>query len=331
MYFLLIISLILALLLVLNVAISISASALWRVAANRTRGWTAQNRARFIFALRVFPFASALVFALGFLLPAYLLFEPHSSDETVGYKLALLSAVSSVGVGFAFYRVFQTRRATRALVKNWLKNAEPIRVEGVSIPVHRIRHPFPVVAVVGTFRPRMFVASQIFETLDANEFQAAVRHEVGHLAARDNFKRAAMRACRDLLVFPFGRNLDRAWAENIEAGADEYAAQTGGNQTALNLASALVKIARVIPPGAKPSMPAGAFLIAEPSAEIAFRVRKLLQMTDQKFVFQAARASDFLFWLGSAFVLLVLTMLATNQNFLQLVHDVLEAVVAALQ
>ncbi len=332
MYFLLGISLAFALLLVSNVLISVSASMFWRAAAKRTVKWSAQNRARFIFAVRVFPFASAFLFVFAFLIPAYLLFEPFSSQETVGGKLALLSAASVVGVGFAFYRVFGTWRATRSLVKDWLQCAEPIEVAGVAVPVYKIRHPFPVVAVVGAFRPRMFVAEQIFESLEAEEFQAAIRHEAGHLAARDNLKRAAMRVCRDLLVFPFfGERLDRAWAENIEAGADEYTAQTGGNRTALNLASALIKIARIVPPGAKPSMPAGAFLIEEPTAEIAARVRRLLQITDGTLAFQNSRLSDFSLWLCSACALGALTLLATNENFLQTVHDFLEAIVAILQ
>lgn len=332
MYFILGISLVFALLLVLNVLISIGASMFWRVAAKRTENWSAQTRARFIFALRVFPFASAFLFVFAFLLPAYLLFEPLASSETVTYKLAFLSAASLVGVGFAFYRVFGTWRATNALVKDWMRRAEPISVAGVAVPVYKIRHPFPVVAVVGTFRPQMFVAEQIFDALEATEFSAAVQHEIGHLAARDNLKRAAMRACRDLLVFPFfGDALDRAWAENIESGADEYAAQTGGNSTALNLASALIKIARIVPPGAKPSMPAGAFLIEEPTAEIAARVRRLLQMTDGNLIFQNARAADFSLWICSACALFALTLLATNENFLQTVHDLLETIVAVLQ
>lgn len=323
-----------AFLLVLNVPISIFASMLWRAAADRTQSWTAQNRARFIFALRVFPFAAAFLFVFVFLMPAYLLFEPNSPDETVTYKLAVLSAASVLGVGFAFYRVFQTRRATRRLIADWTRNGEAIRVAGVSVPVYRIRHSFPVIAVVGAFRPRMFVAEQIFEALDTNEFEAAVRHEAGHIAARDNFKRAAMRLARDLLVFPFGGRLDRAWAENIEAGADEYAAQTGGSQIALNLASALIKIARIIPPGAKPAMPAvGAFLIEQPTAEIAARVRRLIQMSGGgRLSFQTHRAAARLtFRLFSALFLYTLMLLATNQVFLGKVHNLLEAIVAVLQ
>ena len=109
----------------------------------------------------------------------------------------------------------------------------------------------------------MFIASQIFDSLNEQELQAAIAHEYGHLVARDNFKRTLMRVCRDLLVFPFGRSLDNAWAENVESAADEYAAQTGGNLTAINLASALVKIARIVPNNSKPAMPSGTFLLTE--------------------------------------------------------------------
>ncbi len=332
MYFLLGISLVFASLLVLNAAASIFGSVLWRFVSKSAVNWSAQKRARFIFALRVFPFAGALVFVSAFLLPAYLLFEPHASDESVSFKLAFLSTVSAIGSVCAFVNIFRTRRATRLLVSDWMKYAEPIEIPDVSIPVYRISHPFPVIAVVGAFRPRMFIANQIFALLDEKEFQAAIRHETGHLAARDNLKRTFMRVCRDLLVFPFGQTLDRAWAENAESGADEYAAQTGDNSTALDLAAALIKIARIVPPGAKPSMPTGAFLIEQPSAEIAFRVQKLLQMTDGKSVLQNCRSSNFLFRLYTGFALYaLLLLLVVNQNFLQKVHNIIETVVAVLK
>ena len=93
-----------------------------------------------------------------------------------------------------------------------------------------------------------------------------------------------MRACRDVLVMiPSGRLLDRAWLEASEAAADEYAAGRG-RRVALDLASALVKIARLIPAGMKPAMPAGAFLVSaqEEVSGIKARVRRLMQLADQK-------------------------------------------------
>jgi len=80
-----------------------------------------------------------------------------------------------------------------------------------------------VIAVVGSIRPRLFVAGQVLDSLTDEEMLAAIAHECGHLAA-DNFKRVLLRACRDMLtIVPCGRSLDRAWAENAEAAADESA------------------------------------------------------------------------------------------------------------
>lgn len=332
MYFLLGISLTFAFLLILNAATAISATALWHIVAiYADKNWSARRRAGFIFALRVFPVAVALLFVSAFVLPAYFLFEPHSSDETIGFNLAAVAGISAVGVVIAFYRIFGTWRATRRLVRNWLKHAEPIEIEGVSIPVYRIQHTFPVIAVVGMFRPQMFVARQIFDSLNAEEFQAAIAHETGHVAARDNFKRTLLRVCRDLLVFPFGRVLDRAWTTNAESGADEYAARRGGNSAAINLAAALIKIARIVPEGAKPSMPAGAFLIQAQTAEVACRVRKLLQITERANLPAKSDGAKVPLRLLSGLCFLIVLALAADRDFLRRIHDALEAVVALLQ
>ncbi|MGI8787643.1 MAG: M56 family metallopeptidase [Pyrinomonadaceae bacterium] len=333
MYIALGICLIFALLLALNVFASLAASVLWRVVSPIVKHFSAARRAQIIFALRFFPLLSAIVLVFAFLLPSYLLFEPHSSNEVVTFKLGLLALLSAAGIVAAFYRVFGTYRATRRLIVNWLADAEQIEIETVSIPVYRIEHKFPVIAVVGVFRPRIFIANQIFASLDADEIAAAIRHEHGHLAARDNLKRTILRVCRDLLVFPFGRRLDRVWADIAESAADEYAAQTGGNQTAVNLAAALVKIARIVPRGAKPAMPAGAFLIEEQTADVSLRVRQLLELTERRFSPAARRflGAAIPFWIYLAGFAAIVFTLATNRDFLERVHFALENIVSILQ
>src|SRR5260370_22212166 len=90
---------------------------------------------------------------------------------------------------------------------------------------------------------------------------AAIAHECGHLAARDNLKRSLLRVCRDaLMIVPCGRSIDRAWSENAEVAADEHAADRG-SAVAPNPASALIAIARMDPPGVRPSMPAASFIL----------------------------------------------------------------------
>lgn len=333
MYFLLLICLMFALLLISNLLISAAATALWRLISPAAERWSANRRAQIIFALRIFPFALALMFVFGIILPSYLLFEPHKSDEVVGIELAFAAAAAAAGVSAAVCRVFGTWWKTRRLVADWLKNSEAVQLEQVSIPVYRMRHAFPVIAVVGMFRPKLFFAEQVFGFLNDEEIQAAVAHEYGHLFARDNFKRTLMRVCRDLLIFPFGRRLDRAWSETAECAADEYAAGTGGDATALNLAAALVKIARVIPEGTKPALPAGSFLLTEKTNIISSRIHHLLELTESRsnLVKNNLFGLEPNFWALLIFLLSGVGLLALDRNFLERTHFFLEHLVKMLQ
>ena len=331
MYSLLGISLFFAIFFVLNLLFSATAATLWRVFSPIAEPWTAGRRVQVIFALRILPTIFAFVFVTAFLLPAYLLFEPHSSEEIVSFKLALFTLLSAVGVSIALYRVFGSWWVTRRLVANWLRLSDKISVENVSIPVYCVRHPFPIIAVIGTFRPKMFVARQIFDSLSSEEFRAAIAHEYGHLSTYDNFKRTLLRICRDLLLVSCGQNLDRAWAENSEAAADEFAAQTGGNSTAICLASALVKVARIVPQGTSPAMPVGAFLLESQKVDITWRVRRLLKLTDNKEVFIKKAGLGLSFWLCLGIFLSIVLLLATNEGFLQIIHFAVEDIVAILQ
>jgi Zn-dependent protease with chaperone function len=330
MYFLLGICLVFALLWTLNLLASLSASALWRVIAKPAARLSSRRQEQIIFTLRAFPVGAALVFVLCFLVPAYVLFEPPASGETVSIKLALITAASILGIGLAGYRVLRTWGVTRRLTTSWLRHSERIEVEGVNVPVYRIRHPFPVIAVVGMFRPRMFVASQIFESLSENEFKAAIAHEYGHLNAHDNFKRAFLRVCRDMLILPLGRELDRAWTENTEEAADEYAASVGGDAMALDLASTLIKIARIAPQNASPSMPLGSFLIDGNEGELQHRVGKLIELSNHPHD-HGVRRSRGLLWLYAGLLVAGVALLASNEAFLLGVHNISESVVSILK
>lgn len=332
MYFFLGICLLFAFLLVLNFLVSLAASLVWRIIENSAQNWSARSRTQVIFSLRIIPLIVAIVLVSAFLVPAYLLFEPHSPDETVSLKLGILTTLSIIGIAAASFRVFGTWWRTHRLVKDWLKLSEPIFIENLKIPVYRIRHPFPIIAVVGTFRVKMFVAEQIFDSLDAHEIQAAIAHECGHLATKDNFKRTILRICRDLLVFPMGKRLDKAWAENAESAADEFAAQNGGDSTALNLAAALVKIARIVPPNTSPAMPLGAFLIEDNTADITWRVRRLVKLAGNlNSLKNTSKIGLRLALTICSAVFLSIIALATNHNFLFQVHTILEKFVAILQ
>jgi len=250
----------------------------WRALAARVRGWDARGRARLLFALRATPPAAAAALAFALIVPAYLLHEPADSGERVGVRLLILASVSAAGVLLACWRVARTWVATRGLARDWLRHAEPFEVEGATVPTFRIRHSFPVIAVIGVLRPRLFVASQVFGALTPEELAAALAHERGHVEGRDNLKRALLQAGEDALLHaPLGRSLRRAWQSESEMAADEFAA-AAGPAAALDLASAIVKISKLIPRGARPTLPAGAHLLGDGEDGTSRRVRNLLRL-----------------------------------------------------
>jgi Zn-dependent protease with chaperone function len=261
---------------------SFAGAGLWRLIRTPLLRCSANTRAELLFALRVTPLLISTLFVATFVLPAYLLHERYGTGEVVSFKLGSLAVLSAAGILLAVSRAVRSWLATRRLLKDWLAAARPITLSAVSIPTYKLAHEFPVIAVVGMFRPRLFVAEQLLTTMSPDELQSAIAHETGHLNARDNLKRSLLRICSDtLLIIPCGRSLDRAWAETSEAAADEYAART--SSAAVSLAAALVKIARMVPKGAHAAVPVAAFLVGtEEDRGIKARVRRLLEIASNK-------------------------------------------------
>ena len=333
MFILLGISVLLTALLTFNSLASLGTATVWRIAHRFTRDWSAAARARTLYLLRVLPATLGITCVLFLLTPAYLELEPRTTAERVSLKLAIIALASAVGMGLAIIRGVAAWRATARLTADWRAHGEPISVPQIAIPAYRIEHRFPVIAIVGVLRPRLFLGSQIFESLTPAEIAAAVEHEAGHLVAHDNLKRGLLRACRDVtLIIPCGRALDRAWAAASESAADEHATRRG-RTVALDLASALVKIARMIPAGAKPAMPAGALLIGdEESSGVKARVRRLIQIAsgDGKVGLYEPFVANLAIWTSFSLLLLLVVSTQGNPRVLVTVHSLIEHVVSFL-
>ena len=281
-YYVLVTCAALAAFLSLNAVGSLAAAGLWFGLRRRTGRWRATARARVLFWLCVLPPAGALTFVAALMVPAYLIHEPYPGPEAVGLPLLALALCSASVIVVALYRAARSWLATRRLIAFWLGRAEPMSVEGVAVPAYCLRHSTPVLAVVGTLRPRLFIAGQVMDSLSPEELEMALAHERSHLLARDTLKRAVMQVCRDLLPFIGACSvLGRAWAEEAERTADEYAARSSA-AGALDLAAALIKIARLMPAGAKHAVPAGAFLLEGDDEGLAGRVRRLTEMASTK-------------------------------------------------
>jgi Zn-dependent protease with chaperone function len=331
-YALLCICLTLSALLALNALASAAAGVAWRALAPRVQGWDAGARAGLLFALRVTPLVAAAVLAFALVVPAYLLHEPADSGESVGVKLLILACVSAAGVLLACWRVARTWVATRRLARDWMRHAEPFEVVGERVPIFRIRHSFPVIAVVGVLRPRLFVASQVFDSLTPEELASALAHERGHVEGMDNLKRALLQAGEDALLHaPLGRSLRRAWQRESEMAADEFAA-VAGPAAALDLASAIVKISKLVPRGARPTLPAGAHLLGEGDDGTSRRVRNLLRLASAAGGARAGTHSRSPLTAALCFCLFAAgAFLFTHAEILKATHDAIEHVVEHLR
>src|ERR1044072_3432101 len=330
------ITLVLALLLTINATATMFAAGVGRLCRPVQRKCSARTAAEILFVMRIGPPVIAIISIGAFMIPSYLIYEPHTTAEVVSWKLGLLAALSAIGVGLAIARGLRSWLATRSLVKNWLASSTTVELDGIDIPTYVFEHSFPIVAVVGAFRPRLFIADHVFESLTEEELAATIAHEYGHLAAHDNFKRAVMRVSRAaLLLLPCGRSLDRAWSEASESAAAEHAAERS-SLVALNLASALVRIAKMIPNGQRQEIPAAVsaflnpFLGGDDSPGVKFRVRRLVELasTDPRQLVSNASTVRFVPWIVLALIVVVGVTIESRPQVLASGHSLVAHLVA---
>jgi Zn-dependent protease with chaperone function len=335
MYTFLGITLVLALLLTINATATVAAAGLGRASKRLLQQCSARTRAEILFVMRIGPPTIAVVAIAAFMIPSYLIYEPHKTEEFVSWKLGTLAALSAVGVAFAIWRGLRSWTATRSLLREWLASSAPVQLDAINVPTFVLRHSFPIIAVVGAIRPRLFIADQVFESLTREELAAAIAHEYGHLAAHDNFKRSVMRISRAaLLLIPCGRSLDRAWSDASESAADEYAAQKS-SLVALNLASALVRIARMIPKGQHQILPAsvsGFLANGDDLPGVKGRVRRLVELAnaDPHLLVSNASLVRFVPWFVLTLMVVIAITIESRPQVLAGVHHLVEQVVVVL-
>jgi Zn-dependent protease with chaperone function len=240
-----------------------AALAAWRV----LRG---ARHPRTLLLMRCAPTLLAAAVTVGAVLPAYLAFEPRKA-ELPGWPLVALAGLGAALLAVGARRALRALDATRALRALW-QHAEAVPLPGCAEPAFVSAHPFPLVAAVGIFRPRLLVARQVLEALSPGELAAAARHEMAHVAARDNLQALLLRGLPDALgLLPVGRRLEAAWREAVEESADA-AVGPPGSEGALDLAAALVKVARLAPAEATLALPTPALHDGGP---LARRIRAL--------------------------------------------------------
>jgi beta-lactamase regulating signal transducer with metallopeptidase domain len=283
---------------------------------------TASARARLALALRLLPTASAVLAAL-LVGVSFARHEPPNTAESAGPVLLIAGGLGAWLVLLFTWRAMRSLALTSCLFREWERRARPLALPRAPAPARRLEHDFPVVAVVGVLRPRLFVAGSVLDRLSASELRAVLEHEKAHVERRDNLKRWLARSCPDLpwLGGP-GERLRRAWEEASEQAADDRAARRG-RRAASRLASALVKVAQLTPRGARLSVSAIALLS---ESNLRGRVEALLSH-DRSLPSHPAPIGWIFAWLAPALIALAVV---GSSSPLRTIHVFLEAVVRAL-
>jgi hypothetical protein len=242
--------------------------------ARRIARYVPAARAAFLFRLRVLPAAFALVCAFGISLPIFLYFEPQDAEERFARTLLLVAAAGAAILVRGAWRAGTGWRATGALMRGWQVSGRRLHAFDAPMPAFAIDGVFPTVAGVGFSHPGLFIAVRVLRECTHDEVRAMVRHECAHKTCRDILKRFLIRACPDVLRRSSA--LDRAWTNAAEEAADARAA--GGDPAfALDLAQALIRVARLAPRASTLEV-ASAFYLG---GSIESRVRQLVEPAER--------------------------------------------------
>jgi Zn-dependent protease with chaperone function len=262
----------LAVFVVVYCAVSVAVLLTWRKLRFR-RLWFSEDglsvagRADGLFVMRMFPLVSAIFVTAGLAVPSFLIFEPRSIHEQLGAMPIGLAMAGLAFMAFGLGRSIAALQRASRMVRAWTRNAQRFESETPVLALHEPRDE-PAMTAAGIFRPKVLLSSTAASLLTANELRAALRHEFAHVRRRDNFRKLLLQCA----PFPGMRELEAAWLEAAEMAADDRAVENAGE--ALDLASALIKLSRVIPLSPPPELTTA--LIHSPASLIEARVKRLV-------------------------------------------------------
>jgi hypothetical protein len=249
----------------------VSSALAWLAARGLHRSRPANRpRAQLLFAVRMAPSVISMMFALALFLPVHLLYERREGSEYFGALLLGLALLAVALIAGSVLRVAAAVRACGRFRRTWTdpgRDRKPIVDDSE----------FLGMSLAGIVRTTIIVGKRVREALTGEELDVALAHEVAHRQSWDNVKRLAIFASPDFLRFSrIGRRLEQEWSAEVECLADARAVQ-GNASRAANLASALLKVARLAAstPGSASAGPLWSTFFEEALLEV--RVRRLVE------------------------------------------------------
>lgn len=189
-----------------------------------------------LYGMRVLPLIGAFLAVGFFTLPSFLYLEPRVAQERIGIAALTLATSGAAVLLVGFLNCVSAWLNTSRLITSCLKCSRRLET-ATGMPVFQILSDSPLIFVAGLWSPKVLVSTGVLTLLEPDEIGAAIRHEIAHVDLRDNIKKMVLRFC----PFPLLRSLECEWLRAAETAADDAA--TGNEETALSLASALVKMA----------------------------------------------------------------------------------------
>jgi beta-lactamase regulating signal transducer with metallopeptidase domain len=168
----------------------------------------------------------------------------------------------------------------------------------------------PPLTLVGVCKPIVLVSESTVALLHQDELRVALEHERSHLGSRDNLKKLLFRFC----PFPGMQKLERAWSQSAELAADDAAVSS--MEDAVALASALVKLSRLVP--VETSLVCTVGFV---SGSIRVRVSRLLAWDD---IGKSRRPRTRPWFLVASAIVALLFISATYGPVLALTHEATE-------
>jgi len=281
------------------------------------------TKANLVFVARILPLALACLVTLSLTLPAFLKYEPHVTSESMGLRLAGLAGLGAIVLIAIVVRALRILRATWDVQSEWLSRSKRIFLDRIALPIYRVDNGASLLAVTGMFRPRIFVSREIAEGLSAEEFRAAVAHELAHVSSFDNLKQLLMKMTRPPRWLKMLHSVDAEWIHASEIAADHKALAEGA--PVLELSAALVKVGRLSLPCS--TRPAVASHLVPPAcaSSLEMRVARLSALLEGREAAPVQKAGK------SKFTIAILCALAAYaaciNMFLPGVHEVLEFLV----
>jgi hypothetical protein len=245
------------------VTLSLLAGVAWRAMRRQQR----PESSAAAYGFRILPLVAALVAVTVFTIPSFFWFEPRWDDEPVGTAaLAFALAGAAILIFGAINALFAWLRTSRC-VSFWVASSQRLEL-GATVPAFQTSEAAPLLAVAGLCRPKLLISSCASRLLAPGELEVAIRHELVHVRRRDNLKKLVLQAC----VFPFLGPVEHAWLAAAEMNADDEAVKD--ERSALDLASALIKVSRLSPPVPSPELAMD--LVAGAPGAVAARIERLL-------------------------------------------------------